>query len=886
MLYCKLSAQKINIIGLLCAKWQGLVYLMTCEKRSMRVKYVEFNKNKKEKSNMFFERIILKRRLASNDAAVRLQAIDALDCENDRTILLQLAGSDCDSDVRCAAIRRFSEPDILQTLRCREQDPMVLELLASRIDELYGEMALRASAAGMECDAFDRIENAETIISVALRSKSPNLVLAAGARLAARQDRWLQLVEQLNDDKLALELYQRNMPDPESPTAAYLLTAARSRALRNAIAAEAASCQHAAQCYAREQQLVEIAEHCADSLDVRGFEDAIRQYRELEKHHDELQERLLAARYRFYRAQEEALASKRAEERNRQLAENLLRQLEEHASSGNWKLILQTIESWKRCKLDQICGNTAYAESFNILAQQLLEKYQLEQQQLALAMQCAERVLNEFRKFERTAPVPPPEERQMLLNELENSVANAALNNTELLAMHEQIYNCERELRRRARQEAQARDISRWEHYTLKMDICAALEKLAKVDDNQLGAAAREFRTLRERWNSIGAVPNEKFEELRTRYHEVCSALHSRLEKFFAEREESFQQARDVKEKLLAEAESLSGSDDWSQTSSRLKELQNLWKAAGSAGVTVDRELFKRFHDACDAFFVRRNAAWEEQKKQYIQAARRKQELCKAVEDLKNTPFPQAKKEIALLREQWKNTPSAGKDDRLLYLEFNRLIEGIFSAHREAGDAERRQAEILCTDLNEVLEKARSGSVAIRDVEKLKQDNEERWKNLPFRPATDIVRRRDRIAEELQTVLCGLHHSEAMHKLESAEQLEAVIDPGMDEAKLIEQLGRRLKVCGELEERLRECRIISGGGDLASELQQAFAGNFGDGEFRLTIAELDEFLRRFVAVGHVPPDAREAVFERFRTLYNRALTELQREENEKTLKSE
>ena len=51
-------------------------------------------------------------------------------------------------------------------------------------------------------------------------------------------------------------------------------------------------------------------------------------------------------------------------------------------------------------------------------------------------------------------------------------------------------------------------------------------------------------------------------------------------------------------------------------------------------------------------------------------------------------------------------------------------------------------------------------------------------------------------------------------------------------------------------------------------------------------AELDEFLRRFVAVGHVPPDAREAVFERFRTLYNRALTELQREENEKTLKSE
>ena len=828
---------------------------------------------------MFFERILLKRKLASGDAALRIQAIAALDCENDRTILLQLAGDDRDSEVRCAAIRRFSEPDTLQDLRRSEKDPVVQELLASRIDELYGELALRACAAGQESDAFDHIENAETLISVALRSKSPSLVLAAGARLSARQDRWMQLVEQLNDDNLALELYQRNMPDPESPAAAYLLTAARSHALRNAIAAEAARRQHAAQLYARELQLVEFAEHCADSLDVNGFENALRQYRELEEHNEALKERFLAARYRFFRAQEEALANQRAEERNRQLAENMLRQLQEHAGSGNWKVILQIIESWKRCKLDQFCGNTAYAESFRQLAAQQLEQYKLEQQQLQQAWECVSRIFNEFKNFAAQSVVPPQENRQALLAELEQALpANIQLP-ADLMALHENIYNIERELRRRARQEAQVRDIARWEHYTLKMDICAELEKIANVPDSQLGAAGRAFRQLRERWNSIGAVPNEKFEELRTRYQEACSALHARLEKFFAERDASFQQARTVKEKLLEEAEALSGSEDWSQTSNRLKELQNLWKSAGSAGAAADRDLFKRFHDACDAFFVRRNAVWEEQKKQYMLAAKRKRDLCEAVDKLRNIPFAQAKKEIADLREQWKNIPSAGKDDRLLYLEFNRLIEAIFSAHREAGDEERRQAEILCTNLNEVLEKARSGNVAICDVERLKQDNEERWKNLGFRPAGDIIRRRDRIAEELQGVLCGMHHQEAMHKLESAEQLESVIDPGADEAVLIDQLGRRLKVCGELEERLRECRIISGGGDLASELQQAFAGNFGGEDFKLTIAELDEFLRRFVAVGHVPPDAREAVFERFRTLYNRALTELQREES-------
>ena len=65
------------------------------------------------------------------------------------------------------------------------------------------------------------------------------------------------------------------------------------------------------------------------------------------------------------------------------------------------------------------------------------------------------------------------------------------------------------------------------------------------------------------------------------------------------------------------------------------------------------------------------------------------------------------------------------------------------------------------------------------------------------------------------------------------------------------------------------------GNNLADDLQQAIIGNFGGNDFKLTVAELDEFLQRFVAVGQVPPDARQAVFDRFRTLYNRALTELQ-----------
>jgi len=686
------------------------------------------------------------------------------------------------------------------------------------------------------------------------------------------------LISQLPDDRLALELYERSRIDPESEVAAELLRAARSQKLRNAIAAELARRQQAARAYAAELALVEAAENAVLQVDAMALEELTGRWRELPEHNEELKNRFLAARYRMLRAQEELLAAQKTVERNRKLAVDMLHQLQELSGSGNWKAINQIIEAWQRYNLEKSADPECVA-LFQALAADLMTQYDRIRALNAQLLEKAAAVLQTFRNYLAQPGVPPAEERQKLLKELEDTAAaSEGIYPDRFQELREEIYNCEREMRRRARLEAQKRDFERWEHYTLKMDICAELEKLANVPDRALPEAARIFRKNRERWNSIGPVPNEKFEELRVRYHEACSALHARLEQFFSERDALQSQARNTKEVLLQEAETLAESDDRNATSTRLKELQNLWKSAGSAGAAVDRELFKRFHAACDSFFVRRNAVWEEQKKQYMAAAKRKRELCAAAEALINLPFNQAKNEIAALREAWRNTPSAGKDDRLLYIEFNRTIENIFAAHREAGDEARRQSEIVCTGLMEVLEKARSGAYTIRDVERMQQDNQHSWENLGFRPAADVTRRRERIAEELQTVLCGMLHQEAMHKLESAGQLESVIDTGADEAKLIDHLGRRLKVCAELEERLRECRVIAGGGDLASELQSAFNGNFGNGAFQLSIAELDEFLQRFVAVGQVPPDAREAVFERFRSLYNRALTFLQNNE--------
>ena len=825
---------------------------------------------------MWFERILIKRKLASSNARVRIEAIAALDAHNDLAILRELASADSDAAVRSAAIGRFADPEILLALRRREANPQVLALIADRVDQLYGEQALQACAEDRECDAFDRIENLNTLIKVALLSNSPHLVLSAGARLSAMPDLWQKFICQLEDDRLALELYQRNMPSPDSPASLYLLNSAKSQALRDAIASEQRQCQARQEAMTAVTALVEAIEDAADRGDAERFENLCMQFRSIPQVDESLNTRYMASRYRFARARQQQLADREKEFREHEIAGDLLSQLKTLATSGNWKLIRQTCDSWKRLNLDKSAGAAEYASEFNALAAVLLAQADTAQQAYNKAVSTAQSVFESYRQFLAAEEVPPAEDRQQLLEALEASIADLNEVPAAFAELRERILEAERQLRRRARAEAQARDIARWEHYTLKLDICAELEKLLTTPEEELLDAAKTFRSLRERWNAVGAVPNEKFEDLRNRYQTVCSAIQERLEAFFARREAMQKEALAAKEAILQEAENLSGSDDWSETSTRLKDLQSLWKSAGSAGGAADRELFEKFHRACDSFFVRRNAVWEERKKSFLAAAKRKKELCDAAENLRSKPFAQAKEEIAALREAWRSVPSAGKDDRILYTQFNRAIENIFAAHREAGDEARRQSEIICTALAEVLERAKNGNEPIKDIEQALLENQERWEAQSIRPAKDVSQRRDNIYEQLKKELCNLHHKEAMYQLESAMQLEAVIDPGDDNEKLIDRLGRRLKVCGELEERLRECRIISGGGDLASELQSAITGNFGGSDYCLTIAELDEFLRRFVAVGQVPPDAREAVFDRFRTLYIKALNELQK----------
>ncbi len=105
-----------------------------------------------------------------------------------------------------------------------------------------------------------------------------------------------------------------------------------------------------------------------------------------------------------------------------------------------------------------------------------------------------------------------------------------------------------------------------------------------------------------------------------------------------------------AKEDICIEAESLIGSTEWKATIDKIKTLQERWKATGPAPRESDRELWKRFRSACDAFFdrLKENSAKRDQERGGN--LKRKIDLCFLVECMLSRPLTE---EETKARRDW-----------------------------------------------------------------------------------------------------------------------------------------------------------------------------------------------------------------------------------------
>ncbi|WP_030723614.1 DUF349 domain-containing protein [Streptomyces sp. NRRL S-237] len=217
------------------------------------------------------------------------------------------------------------------------------------------------------------------------------------------------------------------------------------------------------------------------------------------------------------------------------------------------------------------------------------------------------------------------------------------------------------ESRREERKVAKAKQTD--EARAAKDALVVEAEQLAQSD--QWRSAGERLRALVDIWKGLPRLDRKSDDELWHRFSHARSAFSKRRKAHFASLDAQREDARKVKEKLVAEAESLSRSTDWGPTAARYRELMADWKAAGRAQRESEDDLWNRFRGAQDVFFAARSEVFAERDAEQIENLKLKEELADEAEKLVPvTDLKAARAAFRSLNERWEAIGHVPRDAR------------------------------------------------------------------------------------------------------------------------------------------------------------------------------------------------------------------------------
>ncbi|MFJ4011220.1 DUF349 domain-containing protein [Streptomyces sp. NPDC090026] len=272
--------------------------------------------------------------------------------------------------------------------------------------------------------------------------------------------------------------------------------------------------------------------------------------------------------------------------------------------------------------------------------------------------------------------------------------------------------------RREERRAQRARQID--EARKAKEALVAEAEELAQSE--QWRAAGERLRGLVDTWKGLPRLDRKSDDELWHRFSHARSAFSKRRKAHFASLDAQREEARQVKERLVAEAESLSGSTEWGPTAARYRDLMAQWKAAGRAQREAEDDLWNRFRGAQDVFFAARGEAFAERDAEQTENLKLKEELAEEAEKLVPvTDLKAARAAFRSINERWEAIGHVPRDARpkvegRMHTVERALQESEENEWRRTNPEARARAEGLTGQLQAAVDKLREQIDAARSA--------------------------------------------------------------------------------------------------------------------------------------------------------------------------
>lgn len=245
--------------------------------------------------------------------------------------------------------------------------------------------------------------------------------------------------------------------------------------------------------------------------------------------------------------------------------------------------------------------------------------------------------------------------------------------------------------------EALAYFVKKFEMAASEVALLAARIRSGAMVPSDAHEAVNKLRTQILELNGVGDLANlaQSLEKIPALITEHEGAYQARKAAQNAEREARKVEATAIKEKIVAEAESLIESVAWKVTTARLKELLDDWKKAPRLDKKVDAALWKRFSSSRNKFDKRRRTHFSNLDSEQKKVATTKESIVKEAESLANSrEWLNTAKKYKELMDQWKAAGRGKKSaDTALWNRFKTAQDTFFKAKN--ADMDKRKGSMV-----------------------------------------------------------------------------------------------------------------------------------------------------------------------------------------------
>lgn len=226
--------------------------------------------------------------------------------------------------------------------------------------------------------------------------------------------------------------------------------------------------------------------------------------------------------------------------------------------------------------------------------------------------------------------------------------------------------------------------------------IVTTAEKIAAQDPErtQWKQSGQRLRDLLEEWKNLQRrgprIDRQAEDALWKRFSSARTTFDRHRKQFFSQLDASQAKAKALKEELIARAEQLSTSTDWSGTAAAFRSLMAQWKEAGRAAHKDDDALWTRFRAAQQIFFDAREKSLEQASAEEAENLKVKEELAAQAEALLPiTDVGAAKAALRPILDAW---DQAGRVPRADVQRMEKRIRAVEQAIAQAQEEQWRRS--------------------------------------------------------------------------------------------------------------------------------------------------------------------------------------------------